>query len=66
MLKLTNSPRKFCLNCIITYGIVGICAILIADSHESFLHSSQGENASNFSRIISLSVAHNWKQQLYR
>lgn len=66
MYKLINHNWKFCRNCLVAYILVGISSAMVADFHQSFVTSPQSENASTFARIISLSVAHGVKQNLYR
>lgn len=66
MFKKINMPVVFCRNCLIIYIIVGVLASLMADSYKSFQASSQSVNASEFSRMISLKVAHQAKENLYK
>ncbi|BAQ66387.1 hypothetical protein [Geminocystis sp. NIES-3709] len=66
MLKKVNGQFLFIRNCLVIYVVVGFFASLMADSHKSFLLSSQSYNASQFSRIISLTVAHQARENLYK
>jgi hypothetical protein len=66
MFKPINSQYNFLRNCLIFYLVVGFFACLIADSYKNFQMSSQSDNASQFSRMISLTVAHQAKETLYK
>lgn len=66
MLKQVNGKYIFICNCLIIYVIVGFFASLMADYHRTFITSSQSDNADQFSRLISLTVAHQVKENLYK
>lgn len=66
MLKQVNCRFIFIRNCLVIYIIVGFFASVIADSYKSFQFSSQAVNAGEFSRLISLTVAHQAKENLYK
>ncbi|BAQ60654.1 hypothetical protein GM3708_1060 [Geminocystis sp. NIES-3708] len=66
MLKQINVQFSFIRNCLIIYILVGFLSALIADSHKSFQMSSQSGNSNQLSRIISLAVAYQAKESLYK
>jgi|JI81BgreenRNA_FD_contig_31_7127742_length_1030_multi_3_in_0_out_0_2 hypothetical protein len=66
MLKQVNGRFIFIRNCLVIYVMVGFFASIIADSHKTFQLSSQSENAGQFSRLISLTVAYQANENLYK
>lgn len=49
-------------NCVILYLFSALFASLLADFHQNYQQSQQANNASKFSRIISLGIAYQTKQ----
>lgn len=66
MLKETNISFGFIRNCLVIYILVGFFSSLIADSHKSFQMSSESSNMNGLSSMISLVVAHQAKENLYK
>lgn len=66
MLKQINVQYNFIRNCLIIYILVGFLSSLIADAHKSFQMSSQSSNTNQISRMISLVVAHQANENLYK
>ena len=65
MFKNTKCSKViFWRNCLILYILVGFCSASIADFYKSFQLSYQSDNASKFSRIMSLNVAYSVKRNL--
>ena len=57
MLKNNKCPTLiFCRNCFISFLLVGLCSAIMADAYQSFQLSYQADNASEFSRLISLQM----------
>lgn len=66
MLKPVNVRFIFIRNCLIIYVMVGFFASIIADSYKTFQLSSQSNNFSQFSRLISLTVVNQANESLYK
>lgn len=66
MLKQINIQFTFIRNCLIIYILVGFLSSLVADVHKSFQMSSQSGNTNQLSRMISLAVAYQAKENLYK
>lgn len=66
MLKQINVKFTFIRNCLIIYILVGFLSSLVADVHKSFQMSSQSSNTNQLSRMISLVVAYQVKENLYK
>ena len=64
MSKFYIKNSLFIRNIMIVYILVGIVASFLADFHQNYQNSLQGENANKFSRVISLGVAYQAKQIL--
>lgn len=66
MLKPVNVRFIFIRNCLVIYVMVGFFASIIADSYKTFQLSSQSNNFSQFSRLISFTIVNQAKENLYK